>query len=152
MVYIACVLIGIVAGLRVMTALATVSLGAWLGWIDLGTTWAAFVGHPVTLGVLVLAAIVEYITDQLPRTPSRLVPPQFATRIVCGGLAGLVLGGASGIWIAGLILGIVGAVIGTLGGAEARKRLAVSFGQDRPAAFTEDAAAIALGLLAVFLG
>jgi len=44
---------------------------------------------------------------------------------------------------------VIGAVAGTLGGAALRGRLAVAFGSDRPAAFLEDAAAIALGLLAV---
>ena len=40
------------------------------------------------------------------------------------------------------MLGVVGAVIGTLGGAAARGRLAAAFGSDRPAAFIEDAVAI----------
>jgi uncharacterized membrane protein len=49
----------------------------------------------------------------------------------------------------GLVAGAIGAVAGTLGGAALRGRLAAAFGSDRPAAFLEDAAAIALGLLAV---
>ena len=48
--------------------------------------------------------------------------------------------------MAGLVAGVVGAVIGTYGGAEARARLAARFGQDRPAAFIEDAVAILLAL------
>ena len=51
----------------------------------------------------------------------------------------------------GLALGAVGAVAGTLGGAELRGRLAAAFGSDRPAALIEDAGAIVLGLVAVGL-
>jgi uncharacterized membrane protein len=47
----------------------------------------------------------------------------------------------------GLLAGVVGAVVGTLGGAEARGRLAASFGTDRPAALIEDAVAILAGAL-----
>jgi uncharacterized membrane protein len=45
----------------------------------------------------------------------------------------------------------VGAVIGTLGGAAARGALARAFGNDHPAAFLEDAIAIALGVAAVMI-
>jgi uncharacterized membrane protein len=49
-------------------------------------------------------------------------------------------------------LGIVGAVVGSLGGAAARARLAAMFGRDRPAALIEDAVAIlAAALVAVSL-
>jgi uncharacterized membrane protein len=44
--------------------------------------------------------------------------------------------------VAGLLAGIAGAVIGTLGGHAFRARLAKAFGSDRPAAFIEDAVAI----------
>ena len=42
----------------------------------------------------------------------------------------------------GAVLGIVGAVIGTYGGAALRAKLAAAFGSDRPAALIEDAVAI----------
>ena len=38
----------------------------------------------------------------------------------------------------GLIAGAVGAVVGTLGGAAARAKLAALFGKDLPAALVED--------------
>lgn len=142
-------LMGIVAGLRAMTAPAAVSWGAWLGWIDLGGTWLSFLGHWITPWVFTLLALVELVTDQLPSTPSRTVPVQFGTRIVMGALAGAALGATAGMLIPGAIAGIVGAVIGTLGGRAARARLAVSFGQDRPAALIEDAVAIVGALLIV---
>lgn len=52
--------------------------------------------------------------------------------------------------VAGVLAGIVGAVIGTLGGRAARARMAAAFGRDRPAALIEDAVAILGALLIVW--
>ena len=142
-------LIGVVAGLRAMTAPAVVSWAAWLGWIDLSGSWLSFLGHWIALLVFTLLALVELVTDQLPSTPSRKVPMQFGARIVMGALCGAALGASGGMLVGGLIAGVVGAVIGTLGGSAVRGKLAASFGQDRPAALIEDAVAIIGGLLIV---
>ncbi|WP_442581269.1 DUF4126 domain-containing protein [Mesorhizobium sp. ASY16-5R] len=148
-IYLAALLIGVVAGLRAMTAPAAVSWGAALGWLPVSDSWAAFMGFRFTPWVFSILALVEFVTDQLPSTPSRKVPMQFGARIVSGAFCGAVIGTAGGSLIGGLIAGVVGAVIGTLGGAEARGRLAGMFGQDRPAALIEDVVAIVLGLVAV---
>ncbi|MER9183985.1 DUF4126 domain-containing protein [Mesorhizobium sp. M0767] len=149
MLYIFALLIGIVAGLRAMTAPAAVAWGAWLGWLPVADTWASFMGHWIAVGIFTILAIAELVTDQLPSAPSRKVPQQFGTRIVLGAFTGAVIGATGGAIIGGLIAGAVGAVIGTLCGAEARKRLAAAFGKDPPAAFIEDAVAIVGGLLIV---
>jgi uncharacterized membrane protein len=141
-------LIGVVAGLRTMTAAAAVSLAACFGWIDLSGTWLAFLGSGIAAAILAILALAEFVTDQLPSTPSRKVPVQFGARIVIGALAGYALGrldGGSGALAA--FAGIVGAVVGTLAGAEARGRLAAAFGSDRPAAILEDVVAILLALI-----
>jgi uncharacterized membrane protein len=151
MFYVAVLLLGIAAGLRAGTPLAAVSWGAYLGWINLSDTWAAFAGNIVVTIVLSILALVEMVTDQLPQTPSRKVPQQFAARVISGAICGVVVGLPSNNWIAGLILGAIGAVIGTLGGAEARKRLAAAFGRDMPAALVEDAVTIVVAILAVYL-
>lgn len=135
-------LIGVVAGLRAMTAPAAVSWAAYLGWLNLGDSWLAFLGHVVTPWILTVLAIGELITDQLPSTPSRKVPVQFGARIVMGAVSGAAIGIAGGTLVGGLVAGAVGAVIGTYGGAYIRGRLASGFGQDRPAALIEDAVAI----------
>jgi len=143
-------LIGIVAGLRAMTAPAAVSWAAFLGWIDLGDSWLWWLGHWIAVAIFTALALFELYNDQRPTTPSRTVPVQFGTRIVMGALAGAALGAASGSWIAGLVAGVVGAVIGTFGGKAARARLAASFGRDAPAAYLEDAVAI-IGALVIVL-
>ena len=150
MFYVLVLLLGITAGLRAATPLAAVCIGAALGWIDLSGTWAAFAGNIVVAIIIAILAIVELVTDQLPQTPSRKVPPQFAARVIGGAVAGLVVGLPTGNWIPGLIIGAIGAVLGTLGGAEARKRLAEAFGRDLPAALLEDAVAIIVAFLSVY--
>ena len=135
-------LIGIVAGLRAMTAPAAVSWAARLGAINTAPTGLAFLGWAYTPWILTLLALGELVTDQLPTTPSRTVPVQFAARLVTGGLSGAAVGAANGSFVSGLVAGVVGAVIGTLGGRQFRGALAKAFGNDHPAAFIEDAVAI----------
>jgi uncharacterized membrane protein len=142
-------LIGIVAGLRAMTAPAAVSFAVRFGGLPLAGTPLAFMGYAYTPWILAALALAELVSDQLPSTPSRKVPIQFGTRILMGGLAGATLGAAGGNLVAGLVLGIVGAVIGTYGGAAARARLARSFGRDLPAALVEDAVAVVGAFLIV---
>lgn len=151
MIYVLFLILGITAGLRAVTPLAAVSIGAYLGWIDLTGTWAAFAGNIITAVILGLAAIAELVTDQLPQTPSRKVPQQFGARVVTGALAGTVLGLATGAWIPGLILGAIGAVLGTLGGYEARRWLARALGRDLPAALIEDVVAVVVALVVVYI-
>ena len=92
-------LIGIVAGLRTMTALAAASWAAHLGRVDLSNTWLAFLGYSWTPWILSVFALVEFVTDQLPSTPSRTVPVQFGARIVCGALAGGSIGASRGVFV-----------------------------------------------------
>jgi uncharacterized membrane protein len=58
---------------------------------------------------------------------------------------------ATGSWPAGLALGVLGATIGTLGGASARSQLAARLHNDRPAAIIEDVVAIGGAALAMAL-
>jgi uncharacterized membrane protein len=146
------VLIGVIAGLRALTAPAVVAWGAFLGWIDVDGKWSEWVAHPITVTVLTIFLLVELVTDQLPKTPSRKTPPQFITRLVMGAFAGAVIGSAFFHTFSALGAGIVGAVLGTLGGAEARGRLvAANGGKDRPVAIGEDIVAVGGGFLVAFL-
>jgi uncharacterized membrane protein len=146
MVLLLALLIGIVAGLRAFTPLAVVSWAAAGGLLPLEDTFLAFLGYRWTPWALSLIAVGELISDKLPKTPSRKVPVQFATRVLVGAACAAAL---SGDLILGGVLGAVGAVIGTLGGAAARAWLARGFGSDRPAAIIEDLVAIAGAILIV---
>jgi uncharacterized membrane protein len=142
MVLLLALLIGVIAGLRAMTAPAAVSWAAHSGILALQGSWLAFLGYAWTPWILTVLAVGELITDQLPTTPSRTVPVQFGTRILAGALAGAAVGFSAGSLIAGAVAGAVGAVIGTLGGRAARGKLATAFGKDLPAALLEDLVAI----------
>ncbi|WP_439815014.1 DUF4126 family protein [Zavarzinia sp. CC-PAN008] len=143
-------LIGIVAGLRTMTAPAAASWAAYLGILPLAETGLAFLGHAWAPWILTLLALGEFVADKLPFTPSRKVPIQFAARLVSGTLCGAAFGVAAGsIWL-GAVAGLVGAVAGTLGGATLRQRLAAAMGRDLPAALCEDALAIGSAALIVW--
>jgi uncharacterized membrane protein len=148
-VFVLAFLIGVVAGLRAMTAPALASWAARLGWLKLQGTPLAWMGHAVTPWIFTLAALAELANDKLPKTPSRKVPPQFIARILMGALCGAAIGATAGALAAGLIAGAIGAVVGTLGGAELRGRLARAAGRDLPIALLEDAIAIALAFWVV---
>jgi uncharacterized membrane protein len=147
MLYLCSLLIGVVAGLRAMTAPAAVSWAAHCGWLELSGTWLAFLGYAWTPWIITVLALGELVTDQLPSTPSRTVPIQFSTRIFTGAVSGAAVGVTAGSLLLGALLGAVGAVIGTLGGRAARGALAVKFGRDRPAALLEDVVAIGAAVL-----
>jgi uncharacterized membrane protein len=142
-------LIGIVAGLRAMTAPAAISWAARLGWLDVAPTSLAFLGYAWTPWIFTALALAELVTDQLPTTPSRTVPVQFGTRVLVGALCGAAIGADLGAPVMGLFAGILGAIVGTLGGRMCRVRLAAALGSDQPAAVIEDAIAIGGALLIV---
>jgi uncharacterized membrane protein len=116
--------IGIVAGLRSLTAPALVSWAAHLGWLNLQGTPLAFMGSTAAVAIFTLLAIVELVGDVMPKTPARTTPVPLIARIVLGGLSGACLYAAAGQSLAvGVVLGAIGAVIGTYGGYHIRKAL-----------------------------
>ncbi len=151
MFYVLAFLIGLVAGLRAMTAPMAVSWAARLGWLKLEGTPLAFLGAAATPWIFTVAAIGELVNDKLPKTGSRKAPPQFIARILMGALCGAALGAAAAEGIVpGLAAGAVGAVAGTLGGYEFRARLTKAIGgAGLPIALVEDAIAIGLAFWVV---
>lgn len=142
--------IGIVAGLRSLTAPAAVSWAACLGWLDLHGSPLAFMGSKVAVVILSLAAVAEYVVDKLPRTPPRTKPRSLIVRMVMGGLAGACLSVSAGQVILGAVLAGIGAVIGTYGGYEVRRRLVSGLKvKDIVIALPEDLVAILLAYLLV---
>ena len=129
-IFINAFLIGTASGLRALIGLAAVSWAAHFGILPLDHTWLAFLGYALTPYILTLIAIGELVNDKLPKTPSRLIPPQFITRIVMSALCGLAIGLSGNGMIIGFVAGIIGAVAGTFGGAVARSLLARTFGRN----------------------
>ena len=144
-------LIGIVAGLRSLTAPAVVAWAAHRNWIDLHNTSLSFMGSTAAVVIFVLLALVELVADQLPSTPSRTKPPGLIARIVLGGLSGacVAVAGAQSMML-GALLGAIGGVAGAFAGYEVRTRLVRALNvPDLVIAVLEDAVAIGGGLFIV---
>ena len=143
--------IGVIAGLRAITAPAVTAWAAHLGWMNLHGTPLSFMGSIITACVFTLAAIGELVNDKLPKTPSRLSPGGLVPRILFGGLAGaaVALGGGQSLWL-GVVLGVVGSLAGAYAGYHIRKSVVAALGtKDLYIALVEDLVAICGGLLIV---
>jgi len=145
-VFVLAIGIGIVAGLRAFTAPALVSWAAHLGWLHLEGTPLAFMGSIIAVVIFTLGALVEFVTDQLPKTPARTVPPQLIARLVTGGLSGACVGLSGGAsLLVGAVLGAIGVLIGTFGGYHVRKWLVSTLNvKDILVAIPEDLVAVGL--------
>ncbi len=143
--------IGVVAGLRSLTAPVVVAWAAYLGWINLHDSPLAFMGSKWSVGIFTVLALVELVADQLPSTPARTAPVGLCARIFTGGLSGACLAVAGGgALVVGAVAGAIGGVVGAFGGYQARVGLVRSLrAPDVVIAVPEDVVAIALGLFLV---
>ena len=127
---IAALLFGIVAGMRVFTAEAV---------------YFGLRGGGALRIVFPILALGEYFVDATSWIPARTTLPSLTLRVVSGAYMG---------WIAaripGIILGIVGALIGTFGGYRLRIQAITAIG-GIPAAIIEDALAIGIAFGVVAL-
>jgi uncharacterized membrane protein len=140
-------LIGFVAGLRSMTAPAVVCWGAHLGWLSLAGSYLSFLAHPVALVIFSIAAVGELIADKLPFIPGRTTPGPLIVRLLMGAMCGAALCVAgSAALLYGILLGAVGALVGSYGGYNYR-RLVPAKGAVAPvlAALLEDLVAVGGG-------
>ena len=143
--------IGVVAGLRSMTAPAVVAWAARLGWIHLSGSPLAYIGSTWVVAFCSLGAVGEYIADKLPNAPARTAAIGLTARIVTGAASGacLAVAGGASLGLGGL-LGVIGAIVGAFGGYRARVGLVRTLNcSDFAIAIPEDLIAIGLGLLLV---
>lgn len=143
-------LIGLFGGLRSLTAPATTAWAAYLGWLKLERP-LSLIGSIPSVAIFTLLAVVEFVADKLPKTPSRTSPPGLIARILMGGLSGACVAesGGQGVLV-GAVLGAVGGVVGCFGGYQARTRLVKASGKpDIYIAILEDMVAVAGSLWVV---
>src|SRR5437899_57669 len=113
--------IGVVAGLRSLTAPAIVAWAAYMGWINLSSSRLAFMGSVWAVAIFTLLALAEFGADKLPTTPSRTTTVPLIARILVGLLTGTCLGTAGGASpLLEALMGAIGAIAGTFGGYRAR--------------------------------
>jgi uncharacterized membrane protein len=136
--------IGIVAGLRSMTAPAVSSWLAQRHSPELAGTPLAFMASMPAAIVFTLGALAELVADKLSQTPRRTKPVPLVARLVTGALSGATLAtGAGASPAVGGILGAAGAIAGTFGGYLARTRSVKALSvPDTLIALTEDAVAV----------
>ena len=143
--------IGLIDGLRSMTAPAVIAWAARWKWLDLHNSFLAFMGSAVAAYIFAAGAIVEFVVDKLPNTPSRKAAMGLTARIVLGGLSGAALCVAGNqAFVIGAVLGIAGAVAGAFIGYEVRTRLGKALSvPDFVIAVLEDAFAVGVGFFIV---
>jgi uncharacterized membrane protein len=148
-VLISAFVLGVACGLRAVVGVAAVSWAASTQQLPLQGTLLAVLGSRVTPYITSLLALGELVNDKLPKTASRLVPPQFGARLVMGALTGAAVGLSRGSLSLGVVFGVLGSVVGTFAGSSARSYAAKLFGRDLTAALLEDVLALALAFVAL---
>ncbi len=143
--------IGLIAGLRSLTAPAVVAWAAHRGWLNLQGSSLSFMGSTAAVAAFTILALVELVADQLPSTPARTKPPGLIARILLGGLSDAAVALAGGQSAAvGCGLGAVGGVVGAFAGYRVRTWLVRALKvPDFVIAVIEDLVAVAGALLIV---
>ncbi|QJD78763.1 DUF4126 domain-containing protein [Spirosoma rhododendri] len=144
--------IGIIAGMRAMTAPALVSNKISSATVNpMGDSKLGFLHSSTTATLFKVAAVGELIGDKLPQAPSRIEFPGILGRIGSGALSGGALSQAEGKELPyGAVAGALGAAVGSYAFYYLRHWLTTE--QDIPdpyVALAEDALTIGAGYLIV---
>ncbi len=143
--------IGVIAGLRSLTAPAVVCWAAHFGWINLHGSRLSFMAATATAVIFTILALVELATDKHPDAPSRTTLGLLTARVVLGALSGAALAVASHSLALGALFGAIGAILGAFGGHGVRDKIVRALHlRDVWIAPLEDVIAIAGGLLIVY--
>jgi uncharacterized membrane protein len=143
--------LGLVAGFRSLVTLAVVAWTVGLRWITLEGSVMNFMGGLAWRWGCTIAGVAEIVGDKMPWMPSRKMPPSFLFRIAVGAISGAAMCAArhQSPW-GGVVAGMLGAVVGTICGAEARAMLDKALNvPDQVVAVGEDLVAIVGGLILV---
>ena len=133
--------IGFVTGLRSMTACAALSWATALG--RTRTAWIP--ASPNARAIATTMAMGEMAGDKMPFAPDRRIPPSLAVRLVIGAVGGAAMAGTDSPPANGALIGLAGAIAGTLLGRRARganTRSAAGWARG----LTEDVVAIGLAM------
>ncbi len=136
--------IGLVAGLRSMTAPAAVSWAANTGRMHLGNFPVSLLDTNLAARTTRKLALGEIISDKTPLSPSRLQPASLTWRLISGGICGAAFSISDGDDPGtGAALGAAGALVGSLLGYAWRTRMRQRLhAPDFPLALLEDMVAV----------
>ncbi|OIN60939.1 DUF4126 family protein [Arsenicibacter rosenii] len=144
--------IGLVAGMRAMSAPALVSHKLSHTLLNpMPGSKLHFLTSPVAANILKVLAGGELIGDKAPSAPDRIVTPQLFARLAAGATSGAALNASSGEPVAaGAIAGGLGALVGSFAFFHLRRWLTEEKGMpDTVVALVEDGLALGLGWQAV---
>ena len=141
-------LLGACTGLRTMTPIAVLCWFAYRNALHF-QGWRSFTASLVSVIIFTLGALGEYVGDKLPNTPARTAPIGLLGRSAFGAFVGLLLAQPLLLNpVAAILLGIVGALLGTYGGWFVRTRTVAALKcPDLPVALAEDCLTIACSVL-----
>ena len=145
--------IGIVAGLRSMTAPAAVTWAAGHGRLSLGNSPLSLLDSARAEHTARKLALGEFVSDKTSMLPSRLRPGSLLFRLISGGVCGAAFSISDGEKPgAGAALGATGALVGSLLGYAWRTRVIKQWQiPDLAGALMEDALAVGLAAAVVSL-
>ena len=128
-----------------MTPMAVLCWFAYLGYLPVDGTWAAWTASVAAVAMFTVLALAEVVADKLPRTPNRISLGPLTARLVLGGLIGSIAATAmAGPGLEGVLLGVVGAALGAFAGFMIRRDLVERIGcADWKVAVVEDLIAVA---------
>jgi uncharacterized membrane protein len=143
--------LGFANGLRTMTPIAVLCWFAYLHHLPIRHSWAFWTANLVAAVVFTVFALGEYIGDKLPKTPARTAPFPLSARVIFGGLVGAIAATAlKGAALEGIILGAIGALLGSFAGYHIRRDLVQRTGlPDWVVAVCEDGVAVLLSVFAL---
>ncbi len=143
--------LGLATGLRTLTPMAVLCWFAYMAHLPVRHSWAFWTANLISVAIFTLLAVGEDVGDKLPKTPNRTAPLGLATRLVFGGLVGAIAATAlKGAALEGIILGALGALLGTFVGYHLRRDLVQRTGApDGVIAVCEDSLAVVMAIFAL---
>jgi uncharacterized membrane protein len=115
-------LLGLTTGLRSMTPIAVMCWFAYLGYLPVQGTWAAWTAWLWVAIAWTVLALAELVADKMPWIPARISKGPLLWRLVLGGLAGAIAATAmAGPGIEGVLLALIGTLLGAFGGYMVRR-------------------------------
>ena len=118
-------LLGMATGLRSTVPMATLCWFAWLGYLPVQGTWAAWTARIAAVALFTVLALAECAADKFSRMLDSTAPGPLTARLVFGGLVGSIAATAmNGQGLEGVLLGVVGAALGAFAGSMLRREMA----------------------------